>query len=169
MYVEEAQLLKGSGSGNNLNGIYTQATAYSAPIDPPGTETTIDVIRLMMLQATLALFPPTGIVLHPSDWALIELLKDTLGRYIIGNPQGTIAPTLWGLPVVATQAMTVDTALVGAFKLGAQIFDREDANVVVATENEDDFIRNMVTIRAEERLALAVYRPEAFIKNTNLP
>lgn len=167
--VEEAQLLKGSGVGNNLNGIYTQATAYSAPIDPPGTETNIDVLRLMLLQAELALYPSTGIVLHPSNWAAIELLKDTLGRYIIGNPLATMQPMLWGRPVVSTQAMTVDTALVGAFKLGAQLFDREDANVVISTENQDDFIKNMVTIRAEERLALAVYRPEAFIKNTNLP
>lgn len=169
MYVEETQLLKGSGTGNNLNGIYTQATSYSAPINPPGTETTIDVIRLMLLQAELAEFPSTGIVLHPSDWALIELTKDSTGAYIFANPQSLATPQLWGRPVVATQAMTVDTALVGAFRLGAQIFDREDANVVVATENEDDFIRNIVTIRAEERLALAVYRPEAFIKNTNLP
>lgn len=168
-YVEEAQLLNGSGVGNNLNGIYTQATAYSAPITPPGTLTKVDVLRLMMLQAELALYPATGVVLHPNDWCVIELLKDEIGRYIIGNPQGTITPTIWGRPVVATQAMTVDTALVGAFKLGAQVFDRLQANVSVATENEDDFIKNMVTILAEERLALAVYRPEAFIKNADLP
>jgi len=167
-FVEEAQLLKGSGVGNNLNGIYTQATAYAAPITVP-TPTVIDVLRLMMLQAELAEYPATGVVLHPSDWAAMELAKDTLGRYIIGNPQGSIAPSIWGRPVVATQAMTVDTALVGAFRLGAQVFDRQQANVQVATENEDDFIKNMVTILIEERLGLAVYRPEAFIKNTNLP
>lgn len=169
MLVEENQLLKGSGVGNNLNGIYTQATAYSAPIAVPGATSKIDVLRLAMLQAELALYPSTGIVMHPSDWAAIELKKDTLGRYIIGNPQGTIQPTLWGRPVVTTLAMTVDTALVGAFKLGAQIFDRETANVVIASENVDDFIKNMITIRAEERLGLAVYRPEAFIKIGDLP
>jgi HK97 family phage major capsid protein len=167
--VEENQLLKGSGVGNNLNGIYTQATAYSAPITLPGTTTKIDVIRLMLLQAELALYPATGIVLHPSDWAAIELTKDTTGGYIFANPQSLATPALWGRAVVPTPAMTVDTALVGAFKLGAQVFDREDANVVISTENQDDFIKNMVTIRAEERLGLAVYRPEAFIKNTNLP
>jgi HK97 family phage major capsid protein len=167
--VEETQLLKGSGVGNNLNGIYTQATAYSAPIDPPGTETRIDVIRLMLLQAELAEFPATGIVLHPSDWAAIELTKDTTGAYIFANPQSLAQPVLWGRPVVSTQAMTVDTALVGAFRQASQIFDREETNVVIATQNEDDFVKNMVTIRAEERLASAVYRPEAFIKNTNLP
>jgi HK97 family phage major capsid protein len=166
--VEETQLLKGSGVGNNLNGIYTQATAYSPPITIPAP-TKIDTIRLMLLQAELAEYPSTGIVLNPKDWAAIELTKDTLGRYIIGNPQGTISPTLWGRPVVATQSMTVDTALVGAFRLGAQIFDREDANVVISTENQDDFIKNMVTIRAEERVGLAVYRPEAFVKNADLP
>lgn len=165
--VEENQLLKGSGAGNNLNGIYTQATAYAAPIAVT-SPTIIDTLRLMLLQAELAEFPSDGIVLHPSDWALIELLKDTTGRYLIGNPQGNLSPTLWGRPVVATQAMTQDTALVGAFKMGAQIFDREEANIVIATENEDDFVNNLITVLIEERLALAVYRPESFIKNANL-
>jgi HK97 family phage major capsid protein len=166
--VEENQLLKGSGVGNNLDGIYTQATAYSAPFAPSGAFTKIDVIRLMLLQAELAEYPATGIVLHPSDWAAIELTKDSQRQYLFANPQAVATPMLWGRRVVATQAMTVDTALVGAFSLGAQIFDREDANVVISTENQDDFIKNMITVRAEQRLALAVYRPEAFIKNTNL-
>jgi HK97 family phage major capsid protein len=166
--VEENQLLKGSGTGNNLEGLYTAATAYSAPISVP-TPTTIDVLRLMILQAELAFYPATGIVLHPSDLAAIELSKNTLGNYIYANPQAIATPTLWGRPVVATQAMTVDTALVGAFTMGAQIFDREEANVVVSTENSDDFVRNLITVRCEERLALAIYRPEAFIRNGNLP
>lgn len=162
-YKEESQLLSGDGTGQNLNGIITQATAYSAPFTPTDDNGAIDQIRLMMLQAALAEYPPTGIVMHPSDWARIELTKDGMGRYIIGNPQSMAQPTLWGLPVVPTQAITIDKALVGAFKLGAQVFDRWQARVEVATENEDDFIKNLVTVLAEERLALAVYRPEAFI------
>lgn len=160
-YKEEGQLLNGDGTGQNLLGIIPQATAYAAPItltDP----TSIDMIRLMMLQSALAEYPATGIVMHPSDWAWAETLKDTTGRYIIGNPQGSISPTLWGLPVVTTQSMTVDKVLVGAFKLGAQVFDRWDARVEAGYVN-DDFTKNLVTILAEERLALAVYRPEAFI------
>lgn len=168
-YVEETQLLKGSGVGNNLNGIYTQATAFAAPIALGGSVTMIDVIRLMLLQADLAEYPSTGIVLHPSDWAKIELTKDANRGYIFANPQSLAMPQLWGRPVVGTQAMTIDTALVGAFRLGAQIFDREDANVVISTENSDDFVRNLITVRAEQRLALAVFRPASFIKNTNLP
>lgn len=164
-YVEESQLLNGSGTSGNINGIYTQATAYSQPAGAfTGTPTPIDIIRLAILQAELAEYPATGIVLNPTQWCAIELQKDEEGRYIIGNPQGNAQPTLWGRPVVATQAMTTDKFLVGAFKLGAQIFDREDASVQISTEDGDNFIKNMVTIRAEERFALAVYRPEAFIK-----
>lgn len=162
-YKEEQQLLTGDGTGQNLLGIIPQATAFSAPFDPAGTETVIDSLRLALLQSELAEFASTGIVLNPTDWARIELLKDTTGRYIIGNPQGTMAPTLWNRPVVATQAISVDKFLCGAFQQGAQVFDRWQARVEVATENEDDFVKNMVTILAEERLALAVYRPEAFV------
>jgi len=162
-FKEEQQLLNGDGTGQNLLGIIPQASAFVAPFDPAGTETNIDNIRLAMLQAFLAEYPATGHVMNPIDWARIELLKDTTGRYIIGNPQGSIGATLWNLPVVETQAIPVDKFLTGAFKLGAQVFDRWLARVEVATENEDDFVKNMVTILAEERLALAVYRPEAFI------
>ncbi len=160
-YVEELQLLNGDGTGQNLNGIIPQATAYSAPFTPDA-ETSIDTIRLAMLQAGLAEYPATGTVMHPTDWARIETTKDAQGRYIIGNPQGTLSPTLWGLPVVATQAITVDKFLVGAFRLGAQVFDRWDARVEAGYVN-DDFTKNLVTILGEERLALAVYRPEAFV------
>jgi HK97 family phage major capsid protein len=160
--VEENQILNGDGTGQNLLGIIPQATAYAAPITVP-TPTSIDLVRLAILQASLALFPATGVVMHPSDWAFIELLKDTQGRYIIGNPQGQIPGRLWGLPVVETMGMTIDKFLVGAFSMGAQIFDRWAARIEVATENEDDFVRNLVTLLSEERLALAVYRPQAFI------
>jgi HK97 family phage major capsid protein len=160
--IEDAQILSGDGTGQNLYGIIPQATAYAAPISLADL-TMIDVLRLAMLQAALALRPATGHVLHPTDWATIETSKDSIGRYVIGNPQGTLTPTLWNLPVVETDAMTVRKFLTGAFRGGAQLFDRWQARVEIATENEDDFIKNMLTILAEERLALAVKRPEAFI------
>lgn len=164
-YVEELQLLMGDGTSGNLLGIYPQAVAYSAPITIAGA-TRIDQIRLAMLQATLAELPATGIVLHPSDWAAITLSKTTSNEYLFANPQGITTPTIWGLPVVDTQAMTLGQFLIGAFRMGAQVFDREDANVEVSTEDRDNFIRNLCTIRGEERLALAVYRPEAFTKGS---
>lgn len=168
--VEENQLLNGDGTGENLEGLIPQATAYAVPagLSLPSPVTGIDVLRIAMLQASLAEFPATGHVLNPIDWAGIELLKDTEGRYVIGNPQGSLNPTLWNLPVVTTQSMTVGKFLTGAFRLGAQIFDQWASRIEVGFQN-DDFVRNKVTILAEERLALAVYRPEAFVYGDILP
>jgi HK97 family phage major capsid protein len=164
LLAEEAQLLYGNGTGNNLKGIIPQAQAYAPPAGiVVEAEQRIDRIRLALLQAMLAEFPSTGIVLNPIDWAAIELLKDGEGRYIIGKPQDGTAPRLWNLPVVETQAIVQDQFLVGAFSLAAQIYDRMGIEVLVSTENDKDFENNMVTIRAEERLAFAVYRPEAFV------
>ncbi|OOF50740.1 capsid protein [Rodentibacter trehalosifermentans] len=162
---EDRQLLNGDGSSGALHGILPQATAFADPAKL-ATYTVIDQLRLVQLQTLIAEYPATGYVLNPIDWTKIELEKDGMGRNIIGNPQGTAQPTLWGLPVVQTQAMAAGTFLAGAFSLGAQVFDRQASAIAVATENEDDFVRNLVTILAEERLALAVYRPEAFVKGT---
>ncbi|EAA9026866.1 phage major capsid protein [Salmonella enterica] len=162
-YVEEQEILFGDGTGVHLHGIVPQASAFSAEFRVE-QQNGIDDLRLAMLQAQLARFPASGHVLHFIDWAKIELTKDTLGRYILANPSGLTGPTLWGLPVVATEAAAFKGKfLTGAFNAGAQIFDREDANVVISTENAEDFEKNMISIRCEERLALAVKRPEAFI------
>ncbi|PEI02642.1 phage major capsid protein [Pantoea agglomerans] len=162
-YVEEQEILFGDGSGAHLHGIVPQATAYAAAFSV-AQQNGIDDLRLAMLQAQLARFPASGHVLHFMDWAKIELTKDTLGRYILANPAALTGPTLWGLPVVATEAAAFQGKfLTGAFNAAAQLFDREDANVVISTENADDFEKNMISIRCEERLALAVKRPEAFI------
>ena len=170
LLAEEAQLLYGNGTGNNLHGIIPQAQVYAAPAGVVVQAVQrIDRIRLALLQATLAEFPSTGVVLNPIDWAAIELLKDSEGRYIIGKPQEGTAPRLWNLPVVETQAIVQDQFLVGAFSLAAQILDRMGIEVLVSTENDKDFENNMVTIRAEERLAFAVYRPEAFVTGDLTP
>ncbi|MFK3948024.1 phage major capsid protein [Pseudomonas fulva] len=164
MMAEEAQLLYGSGTGANLQGLMTVAQLYAAPTGVTVIgEQRIDRLRLALLQAELAEFPSDGIVLNPIDWAAIELTKDGEGRYIIGQPQDGTTPRLWNRPVVSTQAMTQDDFLVGAFKLGAQIYDRMEIEVLISTENDKDFENNMATIRAEERLAFAIYREEAFV------
>ncbi len=162
-YVEEQEILFGDGTGVHLHGIVPQATAFD-PAFSVAQQSGIDDLRLAMLQAQLARFPASGHVLHFIDWAKIELTKDTLGRYILANPSALTGPTLWGLPVVATEAAQFrGKFLTGAFNAAAQLFDREDANVVISTENADDFEKNLISIRCEERLALAVKRPESFI------
>lgn len=161
---EETQLLKGSGVGLNINGLFTQATAYANPGVTVQNETAIDRLRIAMLQVVLAELDPDGIVLSPIDWTSIELLKNTQDKYLFTQPQGIARPTLWGLPVVATQSMDAGDFLVGSFQQGAQVWDREDANITVSNEDRDNFVKNMVTILAEERVALTVFRPEAFVK-----
>lgn len=161
---EELQLLKGSGVGLNINGLHTQASAYANPGVAVADDTVIDRLRIAMLQVQLAEYAPDGIVLNPIDWTGIELTKDTQGRYVFANPQALAGPVLWGLPVVATQSMDAGEFMTGAFRMGAQIWDREDVSVAVSTEDRDNFIKNMVTILCEERVGLTVYRPEAFVK-----
>jgi len=164
MLKEETQLLYGNNTGANLHGIIPQASAYVKPTGATvDTEQHIDRIRLALLQAALAEYAADGIVLNPIDWAVIETLKDSNKNYLIGKPQGQTSPTLWNRPVVETQSIVQNEFLVGAFQMGAQIYDRMDIEVLISTENDKDFENNMVSIRAEERLALAVYRPEAFV------
>ena len=168
-FAEEREILFGDGTGVHLDGIVPQAQAFD-PAFEVAFQTPIDDLRLAMLQSQLARLPSTGFVLHFMDWARIELTKDQNGRYIFANPQSLAGPVLWGLPVVPTDVPEFEGEfLTGAFQSGAQLFDREDANVVVSTENADDFEKNMVTIRCEERVALAVKRPEAFVTGPFTP
>lgn len=163
--AEDSQILLGDGTGENLLGLYPQATAYSAPagitIVAPNK---MDKLRLAMLQASLGLYPADAIVLHETDWTDIELTKDSNGRYIFANPTGIAGPVLWGKRVVSTVSMAQGTFLVGAFKVAATLYDRLKPEVLISSENADDFEKNLLTMRCEERLALAVKRPAALIK-----
>ncbi|WP_440468099.1 phage major capsid protein [Pseudomonas sp. YH-1] len=161
---EELQLLKGSGVGLNLNGIYTQASVYANPGVVVQAETAIDRLRLALLQVTLAEYEADGIVLSPVDWAAIELTKDKNNNYVFATPTGLAVPGLWGRPVVASQSMDIGDFLTGSFQQGAEGWDREDVSVTVSTEDRDNLVKNMVTILCEERVGLSVFRPEAFVK-----
>jgi len=161
--VEDQQLLKGSGVGNNISGLVTNATAYSLANSP---ETFVDTLRRAAEQLELANFSASGIVLHPTDWAEIELLKDSQNRYIVGNPGGATQRRLWDLPVVTTISMTQGRFLVGDFAQAALVLDREQARVDISTENVDDFEKNMATVRVEERIGLAILRPEGLVYGT---
>lgn len=159
---EETQILSGDGTGQNLLGLIPQATPYDVSRTKAG-DTRIDIVRRAMTQVRLAEYRADAIVLHPSDWEEIELTKTDEGAYIWANPRGLLGPTLWGLPVIDTTAVEEGEFLVGNFQMAAMLWDREDAVVDISTEDRDNFIKNMVTIRAEERLALEVSRPEALI------
>ena len=159
--AEETELLNGDGTGQHLTGLIPAATAYAAPITI-SSPTRIDMLRLALLQAELALYPSDGIVMNPGDWAGIELQKDTTGRYIWSDPLQLGGPRMWGKPVVPTPAIALDKFLAGGFKLQT-LYDRMAPEVVIASENADDFEKNLYTMRCEERLAQAVKRPGALI------
>lgn len=161
---EEQQLVRGDGTGQNVAGLATRATAYADPlgmVSPNG----IDTIGAAILQASLTDIPPDGVVLHPADWWKMRMLKDADGNYILGAPGAPVSPSLFGLPVVATQAMAAGEFLVGAFS-AQTLYDRWEARVDVSTEHADFFTRNLCAIRCEERIGLAVKRPEAIIHGT---
>lgn len=159
--AEETELLTGDGTGAHLTGLIPNATAYSAPITI-ASATALDKLRLALLQAEKGLYTSDGIVLSLEDWAAIELIKDSTGRYIWADPLQRGGPRLWGQPVVATPAMTIDKFLVGGFKLQT-LYDRMQPEVMIASENSDDFEKNLYTMRCEERIALAIKRPGALI------
>ncbi len=158
---EEVQLLYGNGTGSNLLGLAVGATAYVAPITIT-SPTRIDMLRLAIGQLENAGYNATGIVLHPNDWAGIELTKTTDGDYLGVNPHVSNVRTLWGRPVVVSTAMMVDKFLVGDFRTAAVLYDREDPVLDVGTV-DDQFIRNLVTLRMEERISLALQLPGALI------
>lgn len=160
--VEEDQLMSGDGTGINLLGLIPQATAFDGSVVVSGDQQ-VDVIRRAILQVRQSYYGATGIVLNPADWAAIELLKDGELRYLFSNATSGAPARLWGLPVSESDAMPSGEFMVGAFRTAATIYDRMQAAVYVSTENEDDFITNMVSILFEERLALAVKRPLAFV------
>lgn len=128
--------------------------------------TALDVeqwFRLLTREGKAAAGFGTAVVLNPEDWAAIELLKDTQGAYLHAAVTTGAEPRLWGMRVVESDALPVGSFMVGAFALAAKIWDREVANVQISSEDRDNFVRNMLTLRGEERLALTVTRPSAFV------
>ncbi len=160
--VEDNQLMKGDGTGANLKGLMRYATKFDEQLATSSTNK-LDRIADAILQVWLTGFPANGIYMHPKDTNDLRKLKDTIGRYLFSNPESAIVPMPWGMRVVETTAIPEGTALVGAFALAAQVFDRQTATIDIADQDQDNFVKNMITIRAEERLALAVYYPSAIV------
>ena len=161
--VEEAQMLLGSGTGANMSGIYTQATAYVTTAEL-ATDTQIDRLRRAILQSEDQLYMASAIAMFRDDWANIEMLKTDDKAYLFANPVNSTTPRLWGLPVLAAPSLATNTFLVGGFSTGALIYDREQTTVRVAEMDGSDFIQNMIKVLVEKRAMVAVKRPAAFVK-----
>jgi len=169
--LEDNQILNGDGTGENLLGVLQtpgiQTYNWSDGATSPVPDTKADALRRAATLSFLAYYEPTGIVVHPNDWEDIELTKDTNGQYLIAVSVAMGGePKVWRMPLVDTPAMTEGKALVGAFGTGAQLYDREQASIRISEQHSDFFVRNAIVILAEQRLALAVKRPEAFVEVT---
>lgn len=110
-------------------------------------------------------FAADAILINPTDWYNLRIAKDGEDRYYGGGFFGAQnVPNLWGINVCVSPAVTAGTIVVGAFKTCASVVTHGGVSVEAVNTNEDDFVKNLMTIRAEERLALAVRRPAGFVK-----
>jgi HK97 family phage major capsid protein len=169
--AEEDQLLNGTGVAPAILGLTQRAGLTAA--QAKGADSIADAVFKEIMKIYNASFlMPDAIVFNPLDWQDARLEKDAQGQYYGGGPfagpisrsidGGVIFDTYWGLPVVVTPAQTNGTAFLGAFSTAAQIFRRTGLTVETSNSHQDFFQKNLTAIRAEERLALAVYRPAAF-------
>lgn len=162
---EDTDLIAGDGIGVNLLGVGTNAVAWADPgIIANGNE--FDVLRAAVLQAQQAEYFPNLILLNPAELFKMDVTKDANGNYMlpyIFNGQGH---NIAGIQIVASTAIAADAFLVGDFARGAQIFDRRNVTLEVASENADDFLKDLVTVKLSTRLALPIYRQGVFIGGT---
>lgn len=175
---EEDELLNGTGAGHitgilQTSGIQTQAKAGDTRADA-----IFKAITNVRFGSGLAEggWEVDGIVLNPLDWENLRLAKDSNNQYYgggmftaaYGNGALIQFESLWGKPCAITPAIAAGTALVGAFRIASQYFQRMGMTIEMTNSDQDDFIKNRVTVRAEERLALAVYNPPGFCQITGL-
>ncbi len=160
-YKVDRELVVGQG-GNSLSGLLNSGnyTDYSSAVTVPTGATLIDFALLIKTKLEELAYAPRYLVLNPADWAALALLKDTQKRYLLGGPATVAEKTLWGLKVITTSAMTSGKFLMADFGLGATIYDRQEVAIEIDRE-QDDFTKNLFTIRAERRLALVVDSPAA--------
>jgi HK97 family phage major capsid protein len=168
---EEDQLLNGSGVAPNLQGILNtsgiQTTASAAEADNFAA-----FYRAITAVRQVAMLEPDGVVINPTDYQNLRLSTDANGQFYGGGPftgsgaygqSGAINdPGIWGLRTVVSPAVAAGTAVVAAWRAGAQVFRKGGITVDATNSDEGKFKTNITTIRAEERVGLAVYRPAAF-------
>ncbi|WP_433660788.1 phage major capsid protein [Nocardia sp. CA-128927] len=158
--AEEGQILNGNGTGENLTGINNwsgvQTQAFSTDI--------FESVRKAITKArTIGRVNPNAVVVNPVDAEKIDLAKDLNGAYRYGGPQMIGPRKMWGVPVVESETQPAGVGTLGDFAK-AVLWDREQTTVTMTDSHEDFFVRNLVAILAEERLAFAVTRPTAFVK-----
>ncbi len=153
---EDAQLINGDGTGQNLDGM-TNTGNYTA-FTPTSGDQPIDSLNKAKYQVIGDDYMADGYLLNPADWSEIERLKTNEGAYLVGNPFGSITPIMWGLPVAVSNNMIKGSFICADFATSYDYLTRSATTVELGYVN-DDFTKNLVTIRGEKRSALATNRP----------
>jgi HK97 family phage major capsid protein len=164
---EEQQVLSGNGTAPQLEGInQVSGTQTQAAVtgDLPGTVgAAIGLIENVDGDAD-------GVVLNPVDYWTATIKRYSTqhdnANYGGGAPGRADGNITWGLPAVRTRVQTSGTGIVGAWRLGATLFDRQQTTIKVADQHSDFFVRNLKVVLAEKRVALAIHRPDLFVKAT---
>lgn len=164
----ENQLVAGNGVAPNISGLtlagnftahgYTAASLTGLQLSPTNR---FDLIGKMIGDCAAADYPADVVILNTADWWTMRLAKDGQGRYLLGDPGSTVPPILFGLPVVASNAMVFGKVWVGSLSQAATLHTREGIAVDLSDSDGDNFTKNLITIRAERRLALTVEKPAA--------
>jgi len=166
-YIEDDEILFGDGTGNHLEGVYTQASAFTGGGVKADFPNEFDVLRAAVAQLAVEHFLPTLIILSPIDVANMDLEKGEDGHYLVPAALfGTTIPSISGVRIVENTAMPVGEFLVGDFAMGAQLFDRTGLSIRIYDQNEDDAKHNLLLIVIEKRIALKVGYPKAFVKGS---
>jgi HK97 family phage major capsid protein len=162
----ETQILSGTGIGQELVGILQNANLQSQAFSTNNADT---VLKAMTLVNWTGYAEVTGIVMNPTNWQTIRLIKGATNQdYVLGSPLIDVAPRLWGVPVVITNAITSGTALVGDFLNFAELRYMNGIEVDVSDSHSTYFVENKLAVRAEMRVALVVKRGSAFCQCTSL-
>ncbi|MFE1270644.1 phage major capsid protein [Streptomyces sp. NPDC058758] len=164
-FAEDYDLLHSVGDGQKLTGLFNVPGVQQYTGDAKDKYSV--QIRRAITKSLLAEYEPTGIVLSPTMWEHVEVEEDDTGAFRVAL-QVAVGATkqVWRINVVETTAMPDGKYLLGAFGMGAQLYDRENVSVTVSSENSDNFERGVITFRADERLSLEVPRPESFVLGT---
>ena len=155
----DAQLVNGNGTSPNLSGLARVGnhTAYT----PTAGHNLVDAINKAKYAMWATGNMPDCVMVNPADWGAMEIAKTDL-NYLYGAP-GTNAPmNPFGLRIVLSNHVAAGKFFFCAMNTSAVVYNRQGAVVEMGYVN-DDFTKNLVTIRAEERLALGTERPQGIL------
>ena len=166
--VEDNEILNGDGSSPNLDGLFTDGTAFAAGGFALAIESAneFDVLTVALNQLALANYQADTILLNPTDLHKMILLKSTANEYLRNQIFSGLQPTINGIPVTVNTAVTAGKFLVGNLRQASQLWIRENLAVEFSREDSDNFQKNFVTVRAMERVALTNYLPNAIVQGT---